>query len=101
MFYGNLDSMSSDDGGFTTMVYDTSIQVNPNILLVELGVLRVRVNAMEYPMSTLSPEDKGALVVEIGGFGAPWTSKLDASETTYAAKLLNQIFTYNILPMTH
>lgn len=101
MFHANLDSTSSDSGRFTTMVYGTSIQVNPDILSVELRMPRVHVNAMEYPMPTLSPEDKGALTTKIGGFGVPWTSKLDALETTYAARLLNRIFTHNLLPTTH
>lgn len=32
MFYANLNATSTDDGGFTTMVYGTIIQVNPDIL---------------------------------------------------------------------
>lgn len=52
-------------------------------------------------MPTLSPEEKGTIAAELGGLGVPWTSKLDASETTYATRLLNRIFTYNLLPTTH
>lgn len=101
MFYTNRDAKNIADGGFTTTVYGMPIQVNPDIISIELGVPRVRVGDMEYPMPALSPKEKGGLIIEIGVFGTPWTSKLDASETTYDARLLNHIFTYNLLPTTH